>query len=88
MMTPEMMANEISQAFSNCRKFKRLTQQALAGKVGCGVDAIKHIEASDFHACFALREKYSDASSLERRLCDTVGLTPALCQVLDAGIIF
>ena len=88
MMTPDMMANEIAQAFSTCRKFKRLTQQALADKVGCGVDAIKHIEASDFHACFALREKYSDESSLERRLCDAVGLTPALCRVLDAGIIF
>jgi transcriptional regulator with XRE-family HTH domain len=88
MMTPDMMANEIAQAFSNCRKFKRLTQQALADKVGCQVDAIKRIEASDFHACFALREKYPDASSLERRLCDAVGLTPVLCQVLDAEIIF
>ena len=88
MMTPDMMANEIAQAFSTRRKFKRLTQQALAGKVGCGVDVIKRIEGSDIDACLALCEKYSDVSSLERRLCDAVGLTPALCRVLDGGIIF
>lgn len=88
MMTPEMMANEIAQAFSMYRKSKRLSHKALADKAGCGVEMIERIEASDFDACFALREKYTDRASIERRLCDAIGLTPRLCRVLDDGIIF
>jgi len=88
MMTPEMMAREIAQAFSTCRKFKRLTPQALAEQAGCDLAVVKRIESAAFEACFALREKYSNAASLERRLCDAIGLTPAMCIALDDGIIF
>jgi len=88
MMTPEMMAREIAQVFSTCRKFKRLTPQALADRIGCDLAVVKRIESANFDACFALRNKYSDTASLERRLCDAIGLTPAMCIVLDDGIIF
>jgi len=88
MMTSEMMAREIAQAFSTCRKFKRLTPQALADRIGCDLAVVKRIESADFDACFALREKYTDTASIERRLCDAIGLTPAMCIVLDDGIIF
>jgi len=88
MMTPEMMAREIAQAFSTCRGFKRLTPQALADRIGCDLAVVKRIESADFDACFALREKYTDTASIERRLCDAIGLTPAMCIVLDDGIIF
>lgn len=88
MMTPDSLAEEIAKAFSACRKYKRLTQQNVAASAGCDVDVVKRIEAADYDACFALRTNYADAASIERRLCDAIGLTPRICQALDSGIIF
>ncbi len=88
MMTPDMMAEEISRWFSMCRRQRRLSIPDLASQAGCDAEFVDRIEKADFDACFALRERYTDRSSVERRLCDLVGLSPKLCAVLDEGVIF
>ena len=52
------------------------------------VSIIDLIFESDFNACFALRENYFDRGSIQRQLCDLIGLTPRICPEIDVDKIF
>jgi ribosome-binding protein aMBF1 (putative translation factor) len=88
MMTPDMLADKIAEAFSSCRMRSQLSVDALASRTGCDAAVIRKIENSDFDECFKLRENYRDKESVERKMCDEIKLTPSVCIVLDDGIIF
>ena len=88
MMTPDMMADEIAEAFSSCRMRSQMSVDALASRVGCDAALIRKIESADFDECFKLRENYRDTKSIERKMCDEIKLSPSICIVLDDGIIF
>ena len=88
MMTPDMMAERIAQAFAACRMRSQLSIDALAKRSGCDATEIKKIESADFDECFKIRENYGDKNSVERRMCDVIKLTPTICIELDDGIIF
>jgi len=88
MMTPDMMAQSIAQAFSVCRMRSQLSVDALAKRSGGDAAIIRKIENADFDECFKIRENYGDKNSVERRMCDAIKLTPSICIELDDGIIF
>ena len=88
MMTPDIMAQNIAQAFAACRMRSQLSIDALAKRSGCDAAVLKMIESADFDECFKLRENYGDKDSVERRVCDIIKLTPTICIELDDGIIF
>jgi hypothetical protein len=88
MMTPDMMAQSIAQAFSMCRMRSQLSVGALAKRSDGDAAVIRKIENADFDECFKIRENYRDQNSVERRMCDAIKLTPSICIELDDGIIF
>ena len=88
MMTPDGMASAISQAFRICCTRKGLDAGTLASMANCEVSIIDLIFVSDFDACFALRENYLDRGSIQRQLCDLIGLTPRVCPEIDVDKIF
>jgi hypothetical protein len=88
MMTPDYMASAISLAFQRCCNRKGLDAETLASMVNCEVSIIDLIFASDFDTCFALRENYLDRGSVQRQLCDLIGLTPRICPEIDVDKIF
>ena len=88
MMTPDMMAQKIAQAFSLCRMRSQLSVDALAARSGCDVAVIKKIENADFDECFKIRENYGNKESVERQMCDVIKLTPSICLEIDDEIIF
>ena len=88
MMTPDMMAQEISQGVIKQCVQKRLSAAALAQLVDCDVELINRLLQADFDECFSLREKYKDKKSLQRQICDAIGLTPRNCIELDTSVIF
>lgn len=88
MMTPDMMAQSIAQAFSMCRMRSQLSVDALAKRSGGDAAVIKKIENADFDECFKIRQNYADKNSIERQMCDAIKLTPSICIEIDDGIIF
>jgi len=88
MMTPDGLASAISEAFQRCCNRKGLDVSALASMANCELSTIDLIIESDFDACFALRENYLDRGSVQRRLCDLIGLTPRICPEIDVDKIF
>ncbi len=77
--------------FRAARTRSRLSQRALAEKVGCSVRTVKEIECDYrraeelqrmaqgqfFEGVVALHENFSDRTSVQRRLCDAIGFTPS-----------
>jgi hypothetical protein len=88
MMTPDMMAQRIAEAFSVCRMRSQLSVDALAKRSGGDAAIIKMIENADFDECFKIRQNYGDKNSVERRMCDAIKLSPSICIEIDDGIIF
>jgi hypothetical protein len=88
MMTPDMMAQSIAQAFSMCRMRSQLSVDALAKRSDGDAAVIRKIENADFDECINIRQKYRDKNSVERRMCDAIKLTPSICIELDDGIIY
>jgi len=88
MMTPDMMAQEIAHGVINQCVRKGLSAAALAQLVDCDVELINRLVQADFDECFALRENYKDKKSLQRQICDAIGLTPRNCIELDTSVIF
>jgi hypothetical protein len=88
MMTPDMMARNIANAFLLCRRRSQLSVESLAELLSCDIALIERIENADCDECFQIRENYNDKESVQRRMCDAIKLTPAICLELDDGIIF
>lgn len=88
MMTPDMMARNIANAFLSCRRRSKLSVESLAELSRCDITLIERIENADFDECFRIQENYNDKESVQRRMCDAIKLTPAICLELDDGIIF
>ena len=77
--------------FRAARTRSRLSQLALAEKVGCSVRIVKEIECDYrraeelqrlaqgqfYEGVVALHENFSDRTSVHRRLCDAIGFTPS-----------
>lgn len=87
-MTPDMMARNIANAFLSCRRGSKLSVESLAELLRCDIALIERIENADFDECFKIQENYNDKESVQRRMCDAIKLTPAICLELDEGIIF
>jgi len=88
MMTPDMMAQAIARSVSEHCDQKGLSPSSLAELVSCDVEVIDRLQKADFDECFALRENYEAKNSLQRRICDAIGLTPRNCIELDTDAIF
>ena len=88
MMTPDMMGEAIALAVSRQCGRKGLDAASLAQLVSCDVEVIHRLLRGDFEECFALRERYTTKTSLQRQICDAIGLSPRNCIELDTSVIF